>query len=60
MVPSTYLSNAERHRNRVFKGMEDLGPKSSKLEQVISLVKSRFLSWKIGRMLPTLCSCCEN
>lgn len=25
MVPSTYLSNAERHRNRVFKGMEDLG-----------------------------------
>lgn len=41
MVPSTYLSNAERHRNRVFKGMEDLGPKSSKLEQV-NLNKSQF------------------
>lgn len=42
MVPSTYLSNAERHRNRVFKGMEDLGPKSNKLEQVISLIKTQF------------------
>ena len=42
MVPSIYLSNADRHRNRVFKGMENLGPKSSKLEQVISLVKSQF------------------
>lgn len=42
MVPSTYLSNAERHRNRVFKDMEDLGPKSSKHEQVISLIKTQF------------------
>ena len=42
MVPSIYLSNADRHHNRVFKGMENLGPKSSKLEQVISLVKSQF------------------
>ena len=45
MVPSTYLSNAERHRNRVFKGMEDLGPKSSKLEQV-NLNKSQFPEMK--------------